>query len=206
VWTPIARPHPLPGNTKLTPISTRDNSTNMDSIHAAVEDLETRDDGDDISYQKIADKHNVERSTLTRRARGQNQPRKEAAIARRLLSPQQADEVVDYIESLTAQCLPPTRAMIRNFASTIAKTQVSKKWVDRFVSQNQDRLTSRWTDAIDQVRHQANSGHRYKAFFEELYSQIEKNKIQARHSYNMDEKGFLLRKIRKLKRIFSQAL
>jgi hypothetical protein len=73
----------------------------MNSIYAAVEDLELRDDGDDISYQKIADKHNVERSTLTRRARGQNQLRKEAAIARRLLSLQQADELVDYIESLT---------------------------------------------------------------------------------------------------------
>jgi hypothetical protein len=59
---------------------------------------------------------------------------------------------------------------------------------------------------MDRDRYQADLGHRYKAFFEELYDQITRHEIEPGQLYNMDEKGFLLRRIRKLKRIFSKAL
>jgi hypothetical protein len=69
-----------------------------------------------------------------------------------------------------------------------------------------DSLTPQWTDAMDRDRHQADSGHRYKAFFEEIYDQIVRHDIEPRQSYNIDEKGILLGSIGKLKRIFSKAL
>jgi hypothetical protein len=87
----------------------------------------------------------------------------------RKLSPQQEDELVLYMESLTACQLPPTRAIVQNFASKIARERVSERWVSRFLIRHNDSLTPRWTDAIDRDRHQADSGHRYKAFFEEIY-------------------------------------
>jgi hypothetical protein len=96
--------------------------------------------------------------------------------------------------------------MIQNFASEVARERVSERWVSRFLTRHHDSLTPRWTDAMDRDRHQADLGHRYKAFFEELYDQMTRHEIEPRQSYNMDEKGFLLRRIRKLKRIFSKAL
>jgi hypothetical protein len=38
-----------------------------------------------------------------------------------------------------------------------------------------------------------------------LYDQITRHEIKPRQSYNIDEKGFLLGRIRKSKRIFSRA-
>jgi hypothetical protein len=52
---------------------------------------------------------------------------------------------------------------------------------------------------MDRDRHQANSGHRCKAFFEEIYDQMVRHNIQPAQSYNIDEKGFLLGMIGKSK-------
>jgi hypothetical protein len=177
----------------------------MDPIQAAIEDYESQGP-EEQSIQEVADKHSVWRSTMQRRMDGQIVPRTEHTTNTRKLSPQQEDELVLYIESLTARRLPPTRAMIQNFASEVARERVSERWVSRFLVRHHDSLTPRWTDAMDRDRHQADSEHRYKAFFKELYDQITRHKIEPRQSYNMDEKGFLLGRIGKSKRIFSKAL
>jgi hypothetical protein len=49
------------------------------------------------------------------------------------LSPQQELELVKYIEGLSTGGLPPTRAMIRNFGTFIAKKPCSERWVSRFL-------------------------------------------------------------------------
>jgi ABC-type Zn uptake system ZnuABC Zn-binding protein ZnuA len=51
-------------------------------------------------------------------------PRQVKNSKQQKLSPQQEQELVQYIKELTEKCLPPTREMIRNFASTIAKHSV----------------------------------------------------------------------------------
>jgi hypothetical protein len=154
----------------------------------------------------VADKYGVWRSTMQRRMAGQTVSRAEQSTNAQKLSPQQEDKLVLYIKSLTARRLPPTRAMIRNFASKIAREPVSKRWVSRFLIRHQGSLTPRWSDAMDRDRHQADSGHRYRAFFEGLYDQMVRHDIQPGQSYNMDEKGFLLGSIGKSRRIFSRAL
>jgi hypothetical protein len=190
---------------RITPVFNASQLTNMDPIQAAIEDYESHESGEQ-SVQDVANKHGVWRSTMQRRMDGQIVPRTEHTTNTRKLSPQQEDELVLYIESLTARRLPPTRAMVRNFASEIARERVSERWVSRFLIRHKDSLTPRWTDAMDRDRHQADSGQRYKAFFEELYDQITRHEIEPRQSYNMDEKGFLLGRIGKSKRIFSKAL
>lgn len=56
---------------------------------------------DDIPWTKIAEKHGVVRSTLTRKWRGQTRSREES-IARQKLNPKKEEELVKYIEDLTA--------------------------------------------------------------------------------------------------------
>jgi transposase-like protein len=178
----------------------------MDPIQAAIEAYEAQGLEGQYSVQEVANQHGVWRSTMQRRMDGQSVPRSDYVSNSHKLSPQQEVELVEYIESLTARRLPPTRAMVQIFASEIAHNQVSERWVSRFLIRKQDHLTYRWTDAMDRERHQADSGQRYNHFFEELYDQIVRHEIEPRHSYNMDEKGFLLGCIGKSKRLFSRTL
>jgi hypothetical protein len=55
----------------------------------------------------------------------------EAAQEQKNLSTQQEEELVKYIKDLTSKGLPPTRAMIQNFTSVVAKKEVGKSWVLR---------------------------------------------------------------------------
>jgi len=75
---------------------------------------------DEIPWSKIAEKHGVVRSTLTRTWRGETCPRKEKAIAQQKLTLQQEKELVKYIKELSGCRLLPTRELIKNFASLIA--------------------------------------------------------------------------------------
>ncbi|KAF1972534.1 hypothetical protein BU23DRAFT_467418, partial [Bimuria novae-zelandiae CBS 107.79] len=51
--------------------------------------------------------------------------------------------LVEYIRELMARGLPPTRAMIQNFASNILKKHVREGWVSRFINCNYDYLISK---------------------------------------------------------------
>jgi hypothetical protein len=101
----------------------------MDSIQAAIEAYESQEPGEQLSIQEVGDNHGVWRSTMQRRIAGQIVPRAEHTTNTRKLSLQQEDELVLYVESLTARRLPPTRAMIQNFASKVAHEWVSERWV-----------------------------------------------------------------------------
>jgi hypothetical protein len=51
----------------------------MDLIQAAIEELESHELGDRLSYTKLAAKYNVDRSTLSQRHQGHQAPRKTQA-------------------------------------------------------------------------------------------------------------------------------
>jgi hypothetical protein len=57
--------------------------------------------------------------------------------------------------------------------------------------------------AMDNSRHKANLGKKYSLYFNLLRKKIEQYEVEAHHIYNMDEKGFMLRAVGRLKRIFS---
>jgi hypothetical protein len=82
--------------------------------------------------------------------------------------------------------------MIRDFTSQIAQRELGAHWVDRFVQRHPDRLISKWTTGMDNSRHKADSGRKYSLYFDLLHEKIEHYHIEARHIYNMDEKGFML--------------
>jgi hypothetical protein len=94
--------------------------------------------------------------------------------------------------------------MIQNFASTVAKEPVSESWVTRFINRHQDQLTPRWTTAMDANRQAADSCTKYKLYFELLQHKVAEYNVSAEHTYNMDEKGFMIAITGRSKRVFSR--
>ena len=59
---------------------------------------------------------------------------------------------------------------------------------------------------MDRKRHRANSGVKYKEYFNLLHQKIQEYKIRPGDIYNMDEKGFLAGVIGRSKRVFSRRM
>jgi hypothetical protein len=178
----------------------------MTGIKEALAECDSTSSGDKIPGQKIADKHGVLRSTLTRRYRRETRSREEVSTSQRNLQPQQEAELVKYIEQLTERKLPSTREMVQDFASDIAGHPVSESWVTRFLHRHEDELTSQWSTSMDRQRHAADSGDKYKVYFGQLGSKIDFYEVEPEHTYNMDEKGFMIGAVGRQKRIFSKRL
>jgi hypothetical protein len=178
----------------------------MAPIDEALEDLKSRKEGEQFSLTEIADKYGVNRSTLGRRWKGVTGSKEEGYASQQALSPQQEIELVQYIERLTKRGLPPTREMIKNFSSEVAKRQLGESWVTRFINRNKIHLISKWTTGIDRNRHQADSETKYRLYFDLLHSKMREYNILPCHTYNMDEKGFLTGVIGRTLRIFSKRM
>jgi hypothetical protein len=67
------------------------NSTTMDPIQEAIEEIESREPGAYFLYSQVAKRYNVDQRTLARRHQGQTQPRHLAHLS---LHPQQEQELV----------------------------------------------------------------------------------------------------------------
>jgi hypothetical protein len=178
----------------------------MSLIEAALAAIESLKPGEKLVYTQIAAKYGVDRRTLARRHQGATISREAQAQNLQALAPQQEQELLQYIKQLTERGLPPTRPMIRRFASEIAKRELGKGWVDRYIQRYNVYLISRWTTGMDRLRHQADSLPKYSLYFELLRSKLSQYNIEPRHTYNMDEKGFLLGILSRSKRIFSKRL
>jgi hypothetical protein len=59
---------------------------------------------------------------------------------------------------------------------------------------------------MDKLRHEADSEVEYEYHFNLLHGKIEEYHILAGNTYNMDEKGFIIRQTRRSKRVFSKEL
>ncbi|KAF1978838.1 hypothetical protein BU23DRAFT_563725 [Bimuria novae-zelandiae CBS 107.79] len=79
-------------------------------------------------------------------------------------------------------------------------------WVDRFTHQNKESLISRWTAGIDRDRHAADSPYKYELFFGLIRDKIAQYLIEARDTFNMDEKGFMIGMLSRCKRVFNRPL
>jgi hypothetical protein len=177
----------------------------MESMELAVEAIEAQGEGEQLSYTKVADEYNVSRHTLARRCKGIQAPVHAKNLNQQRLNSQQEQELIQHIERLTERGLPPTREMIRRFASGVAQEHVGKGWVTRFVNKHHDQLISRWTSGMDYVRHQADLEAKYKLYFDLLHGKTEEYEVLPENTYNMDEKGFMIRVTGRSKRIFSRA-
>ena len=94
--------------------------------------------------------------------------------------------------------------MIRNFAQEICHKEIGKEWVSRFLHRYYVELVSKWTMGLDYNRSRADSAFKYILYFELLRKKIEQYRVEPQHIYNIDEKGFLVGILSKMKRIFSR--
>jgi hypothetical protein len=148
----------------------------------------------------------VSRETLRRRHQGLQDTHTGTSQQQQNPSPQQEKELVQYIKEITKQGLPPTRTIIQNFASAVATSIVSTRWVSRFIARHKAELTSKWTVGMDRDRVKADNRDTYCHYFELLHAGIRQYNVEPRHIYNMDEKGFLVGITSRQKRVFSRQL
>ena len=59
---------------------------------------------------------------------------------------------------------------------------------------------------MDAKRHNADLYGKYKLYFDLLRLKIEEYSIDARHTYNMDEKGFMIGATTRTKHVFSRRM
>ena len=59
---------------------------------------------------------------------------------------------------------------------------------------------------MDRLRHNTDSGLQYKHYYDELYYKISHYNIEMCHIYNMDEKGFMISRIVRGKRVFNKSM
>jgi hypothetical protein len=178
----------------------------MAPIDDAIADLELTEEGADFALTQITDRHRVNRSTLSKRWRGLTGSQSDGYAQQQLLNPKQEDELVHYIEDLTAKLLPPTRQMIRNFSSEINCIYVSKAWVLCFLHHHHNMLTTKWSTAMESNCHAADSYNKYKLYFELLYGKMSEYHVLPHNTYNMDEKGFMIGVVGRTKQVFSKQL
>ena len=111
---------------------------------------------------------------------------------------------MSYINELTEKGLPPTPAMVRNFAQDIVGKRPRKDWSQGFYKRHQDVLTSGYLNNIDRQRKDADTVASYKSYFALVERKIAEYGVEAHNMYNIDEKGFSLGLMTKQYRIFTK--
>ena len=133
-------------NTKIRIFSKFNHALNMDQIEAALADLRLQDQPNISATAKC---YKVNRSTLLKRFNGVQQSKEEGYELQRLLSNAQSNALIKYINTLTERGLPPTNAMVRNFAADIAGRQPGPHWMSRWLKAHSKELKSRYLTPID---------------------------------------------------------
>jgi len=175
----------------------------MASIDKAIAFLESSGSG---NISEAARKYNVNRSTLSKRSRGKTRSTAQGYHKQQLLTHKQELVLVEQINRLSEWCLPPTPSMVRAWAAALCGTEPGKNWAAAFGSRHKAELDCKYLSTINLERHKADSEHPYRQHFAVLNEKIIQYDIQPHNCYNMDEKGFLISHLQKVKRIFPKAL
>jgi hypothetical protein len=96
--------------------------------------------------------------------------------------------------------------MVTTWAASMCGTKPGKDWSAAFKARYKDVLDSRYLNTLDLTRHKADSEASYRQYFTVLRQKIDQYNIQPHNCYNMDEKGFLIGYLQKVRRIFPKAL
>ena len=175
----------------------------MASIDEAIAFLKSSK-SDNIS--EAARRFNINRSTLSKRFRGKTRSTAQGYQMQQLLRYKQELMLVKQINKLSEWCLPPTPSMVKAWTATLCGTEPGKNWSAGFRDRHKDELDCRYLNTIDLERHKAETESSYRQYFDVLKQKISQYDIQPHNCYNMDEKGFLIGHLQKVKRIFPKAL
>jgi hypothetical protein len=176
----------------------------MTGISDALTEIDNLKPGKKFVYTKIAEKHSVNRNTLSRAHQGVQVPQRVANESQKKLNNQQELDLVKYILQLSERHLAPTRRMIQNFASSVASQPCSNMWVQRFLYRHHKQLKYAWVTSMDLNRHNAKSQYKYKSYFVLLQQKVTQYNILPENTYNMDKKGFAIGVLGRTKQVFSR--
>lgn len=154
----------------------------------------------------VARKYGLVTSTLRRRWKGVTVNRDQAIEDSRFLNSQQEQQLLLHIRQLCDRCLPPTPAIMANIAAQLGSRTPGHNWCSRFVQRHKSELDSRYLDTLDLDRHKSDSATSFEKYFSVVGDKMEEYSILPENTYNMDEKGFLLGRITKAKRVFPKDL
>jgi hypothetical protein len=96
--------------------------------------------------------------------------------------------------------------MIRNFASAVAQEPVSDSWVTRFINRHVIHLIAQYLTGMDANYDNADSFTKHKLYFDLLQAKTNEYNVEAEHTYNLDEKGFIIVVTSRAKDVFSRRM
>jgi transposase-like protein len=160
-----------------TPTSTRNNSTTMTAIDEAIDDLKSQGSDSQNAYKAVAEKYGVVDTTLRRRYLSQTTTRATQHARQRVLTPQQDNELLQWIQEETQGQNPPSHQLVAQKASLLAGRPVSKNWVYGFLHQYHHLILSRRAAPIERVRASADSYMKHKAYFTYILGKVEEYSI-----------------------------
>jgi hypothetical protein len=97
----------------------------MNAIDKALEHLESLNEGEHFVHQEVANRFGCSRNALLRRWRGVSCDKATVDGDQQALPPQQELRLIQYIVDLHKNGLSPTREMVHNFGSQVAKRELS---------------------------------------------------------------------------------
>lgn len=135
-------------------------------------------------------------STLQGRVIGGRKSYSYAHTSRQLLTPPEEQSIVDWIEGLNKWGLPPRVEMVTDFAIKILISaernhKLGKHWISIFLDRH-PQLCTKFSTQVQKQRVLAGYPSVVKGCFNKLQPIITSHNIQPQHTYNMDEKGFLM--------------
>jgi hypothetical protein len=135
-----------------------------DDMKAALAEIESYSNP---NYAKMAEKHGLVRSTLSRRARGKTTSREQFQSERhQCLTNTQERVLINQINRLTERGIPPTSQMVKNFAEEIIGREVGKNWTGEFCRRHNSELKSLYLRNIDNLRIKGEYGPTYQLFYD----------------------------------------
>jgi len=149
--------------------------------------------------------YKINRFTLSRRWNKVTRSREESYDLMQFLNTIQLKALIKYINDLTERGLPPMVAMVENIAAKIIGRQPGHNWLTCWLAAYKDKLKLGYLALINIARKKANLVLYYSLYFKLLGRKIAEYNILPKNTYNMDEKGFLIGYLKKLRRIFSKS-
>jgi hypothetical protein len=114
---------------------------------------------------EVARKYNIERTRLNRLFRGTRSTQEAYNNRRGLLSQQQDLKLVELVNRLARDGLPPTPKTVRQFAKDLCGQWPHKNWPHRWLQRHQRELDSGYLRGFDLDRKKADSLYQYQAYF-----------------------------------------
>jgi hypothetical protein len=132
-------------------------------IEKAIDELRA---ADKPNVAEIASKYKIERTRLNRLFKGTISTKENYDKRRGLLSPQQDKKLVDLVNRLTRDGLPPTPNTARQLAKDLCGIWPSKNWPHRWLHRHEREIESSHLRGFDLDRKKADSFYQYRAYFE----------------------------------------